>query len=414
MALLSEAETLNTFPEPPPGQLVVPPDDPILVPPTLPSDDLQTPPSPIDSGNPSVQDLYPSGGQIGDVVSADPGEVIDPVGAAVTENDPSVTEFDTTAAEDSADRVSGLLDAGGGGIDAEQTALTDEQRVDEELARILGEDSPLLAQARAEAARYANTRGLQNTSMAAGMATAEMVKAALPMAQQNASQAAARELSNTASRQQASMFTAEQQNRLTQLEAELGQQLNIFNAEQLNAAEEIMAQMRTALEQQDTAAYNNAATQLANLQRDAQAQQAELDYRASQAEADAINNRNAQIVDSVTRLNQQFLQNMGNADIANIQGTYQQLISTNQAAGSIFQSMMSSMAALMDNPDMTPQQVSTGLASMQQMLEASLRMLSNINDMDFGDSVAATMPSVPTTSGPGSLPGGIPGGEIFR
>ncbi len=373
-----------------------------------------------DPAGTTVQDLYPEGGTgegggIGDVVGAEDTVVADPTGAAVTETDAGVTEFDTAAADSATDRIGGLLDQGGGGIDAATTALTDEQRVDAELARILGEDSLLMQQARADAARQANARGLQNTSMAAGMAQDAMVRAAMPMAQQNAAQAAARELANTENRQEAGMFTASEQNRLSAIEAELGQSLNVFNSEQLNQAEKIMAQMRTALEQQDAAAYNNAAQQLADLQRDAQAQQSDIDFQMSQAEADAINNRNAQIIDSVTRLNAQFLQNQGGADIATIQGTYQQLIATNQAAASIYNAGLSAMGALMDNPDMTPQQVASGLSAIQNTIEASLRMLSNINDMDFGDLVAGAGGGGATTpfgdGGGGDGGGGTPGDE---
>ncbi len=276
----------------------------------------------------TVQDLYPDGGEIGDVVGS---EVI---GAEVTEADPSVTEFD-----------------------ASQTALTSEQQVDAELARILGQDSPLLAQARATAAQQANARGLQNTSMAVGMSQAEMVKAALPMAQQNAQQGFQREMANT----------------------ELSQQ-----------ADQLQAQMRTALEQGDQAAYNNAATQLS-----------ELEYRSSQAEADAINQRNAQTIDSVTQLNKQYLTNMGAADLATIEGTYKQLIATNAAAAGIYNSMLTAMAELMSTPKITPAQVASGLASMQRSLEASMRMLSNINDMDFSaDEPVSNVPSGPIPSYP--------------
>ncbi len=397
------------------------PPDPIQVPPTVGINDPSVPlggnielgdtSDPAAAAGPTVQDLYPEGGEIGPVVAADAGVIPDPTGATVTETDASVTEFDVDQAAGSTDRITGLLDQGGGGIDASQTDLTEEQQVEAELARILGKDSPLLAQARAEAARYANSRGLQNTSMAAGMTQDAMVRAALPMAQQNASQAFQREGANTQLRQGADQFTAEQQNRLTALEAELGQTLNLFNADQLNQAEEIMAQMRTALESQDAKAYNDAAQQLANLQRDAQAQQSELDYRASQAEADAINQRNTQIIDSVTRLNQQYLQNMGAADIANIEGTYRQLISTNQTAGNIFSTGLSAMAALMDNPDMTPEQVQSGIRVIQETIEASLRMLSNINDMDFDGTPATGEPGGPAGPLPDYVPPPIPGGD---
>jgi hypothetical protein len=347
----------------------------------------------IDAAGTTVQDLYP---EDPGVVGADPGDVPDPTGADVTETDPGVADVGTTEAETSTGRIEDILDVGGGGIDAEQTGLTTEAQVDAELARILEQGGPLMTRASAEAVMRANARGLQNTSMAVGMAQGAMVDRALPMAQQNAQQALQRELANTENRQEASMFTAEQQNRLTALEAELGMELNIFNADQLNEAERLGAQLRTALEQQDAAAYNDAAKQLADLQRDAQAQQAELDYRASQAEADARNALNAQIVDNITRINQQYLQNMGAADVATIQGTYQQLIQMNATAGTIFNGYLSAMGALMDDPDMTPSQVQDGLASMQTMLEASMRMLAGINDMD----IEFEMEEGGTTNGP--------------
>lgn len=334
----------------------------------------------IDPQGTTVQDLYP---EDPGVVGADPVDVPDPTGAEVTETDQSVADVGTTEADTSTDRITETLDVGGGGIDAEQTGLTTEAQVDAELARILEQGGPLMTRASAEAVMRANARGLQNTSMAVGMAQGAMVDRALPMAQQNAQQALQRELANTENRQEAAMFTAEEQNRLTALEAELGQDLNIFNADQLNEAERLGAQLRTALEQQDAAAYNQAAQQLADLQRDAEAQQAEIDYRGNQAEADARNALNAQIVDNITRINQQYLQNMGAADVATIQGTYQQLIQMNATAGTIFNGYLSAMGALMDDPDMTPDQVSRGLASMQTLLEASMRMLAGINDMDI-------------------------------
>jgi hypothetical protein len=382
-------DPIDSYEPPIPGP-VTPPEDPID--PIDPVDPV------VDATNPTVQDLYPNGGEYGDVVSSTPGTVADPTGASVTENNQSVSNIDTVGAADNAtDRIGGMLDAGAG-IDASQTELTAEQRVDEELARILGQDSPLLAQARAEAAKYANSRGLQNSSMAAGMTYDAMVKAGLPMAQQNAQQALQREMANTQLRQAADQFSAEEQTRLAGLEAELGQQLNLFNADQLNKAETIMAQMRTAMEQQDTDAYNRASQQLATLQRDASAQQAELDYRSSQAEADALNQRNSQIISSVTALNQQYMQNMGNADIANIQGTYQQLIAVNQTAGQIYNSMLSGIASIMDNPEMTPAQVASAVGEMQKMMEASLRMVASMNDLDLGD-IGGTIPGGDTSDG---------------
>lgn len=337
----------------------------------------------------TIEDLYP---EDPGVVQAEEVIVPDATGAPVTEADLDVGIVDVPGeADESTDRITDILETGGGGIDAEQTTLTDEQRVDMELARILEQDSPLMARARQDAMQQANRRGLQNTSMAVGMAQGAMVDRALPMAAQNAQQALQRELENTENRQEASMFTAEQQNLLTELEATLGQELNIFNVDQLNQAARLTAELQTALEQGNAQAYNDAATQLAQLQRDAEAQQADIDFQQNQAVADARNALNAQIMDNINSINQQFLTNMGAADVANIQGTYNVLIQTNATAGQMWNNALSAMASVMDDPDMTPSQVSTALNHIQTTLEGGMRMIAEINNMDFGD-IGATVP----------------------
>lgn len=338
----------------------------------------------------TVQDLYP---EDPGVVQAEGVDVPDPTGADTALVDPDVGVVDVPAeADTSTERIEETLDVGGGGIDAEQTALTDEQRADMELARILEQDSPLMQRARQEAARAANQRGLQNTSMAVGAAQGALVDRALPMALQNAQQALQRELDNTLMRQDASKFTAEQQNQLMEIEATLGQDLNIFNADQLNQAARLTAELQTAIEQGNQQAINEINMQLAQLERDAEAQQADIDFQQNQAVADARNALNAQIMDNITQINKQFLVNMGAADIANINGTYNVLIQTNATAGQIYEGALNAMAAVMDDPDMTPSQVSTALEHIQTQLEASMRMIAEINDFDW---------DIPTTGGTG-------------
>jgi hypothetical protein len=418
MAFVEEDVPYGEPPEEDPMALTGEPDPIIQVPPSPGPDDLvgtsdpnppllqagagggvatQAPGMPDDT---TIQDLYPTDPG---VVAADPVNVPDPTGATVTEADLAVGDVGVPGvAADSTGRITGELDTGGGGITAEQTTLTPEQQVDMELARILEQDSPLMQRARQEAARAANRRGLQNTSMAMGMAEGALVDRALPMAAQNAQQALQRELDNTLKRQEAAMFTAEQQNQLMQIEATLGQELNIYNADQLNEAARLTAQLQTALEQGNQQAYNEASMQLAQLSRDAEAQQADIEFKQNQAVADARNALNAQIMDNVTQINKQFLVNMGAADLANINGTYNVLIQTNATAGQIYDGALSAMAAVMDDPDMTPSQVSTALAHIQTTLEASMRMVAEINDYDW------TYP--PGGAGGGGTGGGGGGG----
>jgi hypothetical protein len=406
------------------------------------------------------------------------------------------------------------------GVTGEQTDLTSEQQVDAELARILGQDSPLLARAREEAKRYANQRGLLNTSIAAGATMGAMVDRALPMAQQTSAQGFQREMANTQLRQQATTFTASEQNRMSALAAELGTSVSVFNAEQLNQAESLSAQMRTALEQQDTDAYNRASMQFAELQRSADQQRSQLMFEAGvfnaeqlnqaeslsaqmrtaleQQDTDAYNrasmqlselrrsaeaqesqqmfeagvfnaeqlnqaerlsaqmrtaleqqdtdayNRasmqlaelkrgaeaqqvdigfaaeqqrsaeqqayNQQIIDRVSQLNEQYLRGTQAMDLATIQGTYNQIISTNTTAANLYQSYFNGIAGVMDNPEMTPTQIAMAVNNMQSMLEASLRMVAEMNNMDFGD-IGATLPGGDDEP---TRPGDYPTGRDFR
>jgi hypothetical protein len=308
-------------------------------------------------------------------------------GAGVTEADTGVGEVGTpgVAETDTGDIVEEAITDVGDTADPAQSGLTAEQQVDAELARILGEDSPLLAQARAEAARMANKRGLMNTSMAAGMTQAEITKAALPMAQQNAQQAFQRELENARMRQESGLFTAEQLTRLRSLEAELGQELSIFNAEQLNQAERLSAEMRTALEQGNQQAYNEAALQLAELQRDAQAQQAEIDYAGAEREFLERQAYNEQIIDSVTELNKQFMSGEQLIDIEHVRGTYQMLMNQNDFAADLYDSYMGAIGQIFDDPKMTTSQAGEAIRALVDAMEGSLRMMSEINGIDLRD-----------------------------
>ena len=102
-------------------------------------------------------------------------------------------------------------------------------------------------------------------------------------------------------------------------------------------------------------------------------------------------------MDRVTELNTQYLRGEQAMDLATIQGDYQQIISTNATAGSLFQSAMTGIATILDDPDMTPAQAASAVNQIATQLEGSLAMLAGINDMNFGD-ITGTVPG-------GALPG---------
>lgn len=375
-----------------------PPYEPISQGPPIDNGGVEVPPEGAPYTNPSLDELYPAVGTGGiSDVAATPGvEFADPIGANVGETDKDALLRGGVVGSEGADPEA--LERGYAAAAGVGAGRSSNMNVDQDLARIMKQDSPLLQRARAEAAMYSNKRGLLNSSMAAGQNYAAATQAGLTMAQQNSAQRSSQSIANSQNKTQASIAKAQIASQMAQLEAQLGVDVSKFNADQVNRASELTQQLSAAAASQDAVAYNNAQTQLANLMRDAQAQDTELDYRAGESTAAAENQRNTQLIDSVTQLNQQYLNNMGAADIANIQGTYNQLISTNQAAASVNESMMAGLAQIMDDPTMTPQQVATAVAALQKQSEASLRMIQEMNDLDF--TVPGSTPA-PNTSGPG-------------
>jgi len=371
MALLSEAAEVDAGPENPYGN--------------------GTPPPTEDPAGTTVEDLY--GPPAPEVQELEVPDVPDPVGAEVTLNDPSVAEVDVPGTAE----VGDLAEAEG--IVGEQTGLTEEQQVDMELARILEQDSPLMARARTQAGQYANTRGLQNTSMAAGYAEGAMVDRAMPMAQQNAAQAAERERENTRLRQEATTFTAEEENRRNALSAQLGTDVSMFNADQINLGERLSAELATAVEMNDTDAINRIEMQLQDLIRDANAQQADLDFAAEEREAVERQNYNLAIIDRITTMNEQYLRGEQAMDLATIQGDYQLLISTNATAGALSQTLMTGIATILDDPEMTPAEATLKVNRLVKEYEGALAMLAEINGMDFGDETEGTGTNSGTDSG---------------
>lgn len=64
----------------------------------------------------------------------------------------------------------------------------EDDSVSNKLTGLISQNSPLMDQAKTTGMKLANRRGLQNSTMATGAATNEMIKAALPIASQEATQ----------------------------------------------------------------------------------------------------------------------------------------------------------------------------------------------------------------------------------
>jgi len=165
------------------------------------------------------------------------------------------------------------------GYTATNQAITPEQLSGDRLTQLLGEDSAYMKQARNQGMLTAHSRGLVNSSIAAGASQAEAIKAGLPIAMQEAGvySNAASNFANAQNRASefsageenvAALQTNAQQDRANEFGASAQ---NLSNREHTAAVDQASAFSATALNQagefyasaQNTASLQNANNELA-------------------------------------------------------------------------------------------------------------------------------------------------------
>lgn len=221
--------------------------------------------------------------------------------------------------------------------------VTPEQTVEGRLSGIISADSPLMQQARTRALQYANSRGLINSSLAAGEAQARMVDAAMPIAQQDAG-AFNQAMTNTVNAKNAAAgFKATAENAASQTNAQLGTNVNLANQNATNTAQQFGAN-----------AYNTAS--ITN---------AQLGTSTNLANLDAALKTSLANLDSQTK-----------TELATIDGNYKQLLQTNQDAASAYNQTVQNIAAISQNSSLTQDAKDDAIATQMNMLNELLRQQS--------------------------------------
>lgn len=258
---------------------------------------------------------------------------------------------------------------------AGQIGSQDSTNASAQLDAITAEDSPYMQLARQQGMLTAASRGLQNSSLAAGASEASAVQAAAPLAEQNASEAA------TAVQQNAALGT-----QVSEQNAQLGTQANEFNASENISQDQLNAQLGT-----QTSQFNAGQAQQASEFNAQQTQQ------NNQLNAQISAQTQQEILQQNADLNKQYLSGTQAEDLATIQGQYNQLIATNQAAATLYQSYLSSIGQAMANKDIDPARIAQDIQAQQAMLSSGLQLIDSIN----GGGVTGGSPTPDTGVGPG-------------
>lgn len=217
--------------------------------------------------------------------------------------------------------------------------------------KIMSESSPLMNLARNDGMLLAAQRGLSNSSISAGAAQAAATKAAVPLAQQNAATVARQDLAN--------------QDATNQMES-----LNVTEANKANLM--------------DTDAQNKM-----------QQQYDDTTAKADMMDADAVNKAAMQAHSTDAEVNRTWLAGEVSQTLANIQGQYQEIISVNQSAASMYGNTMDSLAEMWASSAPLSQKTAFTTSSIT-FLENSLKVTASISSMNFNSS-GLTQGATPTT-----------------
>lgn len=279
----------------------------------------------------------------------------------------------------------------GDGLDSTNSAT--------QLDQITAENSPYMQLARNQGMLTAASRGLGNSSIAAGSSEASAVAAAAPLAQQNAAEAA------TAAGQNAQLGT-----QVSEQNAQLGTQANEFNTSENVASDQLNAQLGT-----QTSQYNAGQ---AEQEAEFNAQQRQ---QSDQANQQATVQTTQQVMQQNADLNKQYLSGTQAQDLATIQGQYNDLIASNQAASNLYQSYLTSIGTAMANKDIDPARIAQDIAAQQAMLSSGLALINSMNGgnpVTGGTGGAGGSPAMPgitlgangtNTITPGGGPSASPG-----
>jgi hypothetical protein len=239
-----------------------------------------------------------------------------------------------------------------------QEATADERQMSEQADasvqanKIMAEDSPLMRMAKQEGMLTAARRGLGNSSIAAGAAQAEMSKAAVPLAQQNAAQQQRQELTNQGAANTAENLNVTEANRMEQMNVTQANQANQFDAGEQNKFGLQDADNETKVSLANASEWNKSAMQKAGMDGE---------------------------------IAQTWLSGEISKGLTSMQSQYQVVIAQSQVAAQMYQSTMDSMADMWANSEIpVSQKTALGQVALRQ-LENSLKTTASITGMEFRD-----------------------------
>ena len=268
-----------------------------------------------------------------------------------------------------------------------------EQTVQEQIRRVIGENSPLLQQAEARARQLVNERGLLNSSIAVGEGQKALYDIALPIASADA-QTYERAGTNTTNALLASRaFKAGAENTASQANAALGTDVSKFNAGLGTDVSKFNAGLMTDISKANAALGTDVAKANAAARNAALAQGADAALRQVLQTADndtktllqsmsdkAALTRTQFTADTqlkIAQIDQETKKYLGQLDANN-----RQLIQTNASLANMYQETVKNIASIAASQTMTPEAKRAATDSQLNLLNEGLRAATAVATAD--------------------------------
>lgn len=290
-------------------------------------------------------------------------------------------------------------------VEAEAYTPDDNALVASQLSRLLSKDSEYMTRARTKAAQTAASRGLMNSSIAAGAGEAAAIDAGLPIAQQDASTNATAQRDNAAARNTFGM-AANQFGR----DAALTQYKGVLD---------LTAQQQN-LDLQRGQTLSDAARTDAELALQRDQLNADSGYRADDlAFRRDASNRDLDLRASGQELDDQFRRDQLDAQVANQQASLEQERRTalQRDIASLRQQATQAQASLESNPEMTAEAKAAAIKAIAQKTSADVAELVRFSGVNLPEAWPDWVnqigtPSKPTAPAPAPAPGGNGGRPV--
>lgn len=253
-----------------------------------------------------------------------------------------------------------------------------------QLDAILGKDNPYVTRARAGAAADANSRGLLNSSMAAGAGESAAIGAALPIAQQDASTYSQQRLVNQGASNAASSFDANAANTAGQFNTGQTNQFGIIGANM--GAQEQLQQKAADIQTGQVLPATTAA------QKELTAAQGEQTRQTQAAGATQAEHLSAQQAAQATSLQAakagfdtalQSLRGDQATQLSNIEANYRQLIQTSASAATTMTTTTQAIAAIMADTNTSTAQKQAGVNTITNLLKDTLSVIGTVGNVDL-------------------------------